>query len=337
MPVLRELSDMRAIRRRLAEIVRAEKPHLLHAHSPVLNAIPAISVARRFGLPVVYEVRALWEDAAVDLGHTREGSPRYLASRWLETYALRRADWVIALCDPLRAELIGRGLAPERVSVVPNAVEADFLEAATENPTALKASLGLADQFVLGFIGSFYAYEGLDVLLRAIPLLAARLDKFTVLLVGGGPDEARLRTLAEELGLSRWVKFVGRVKLEEVGRYYGVMDMMVYPRRRMRLTELTTPLKPLEAMAQGKLVVATDVGGHRELVRHDETGFLCAADDPAALAGALFEALDDADRRARIARNGRSFVAAGRTWDANGDRYASIYDRLLRQGAAARC
>src|SRR5258708_4458923 len=80
-PILRELLEMRATKRRLEEVVRTERPDLLHAHSPVLNSLPALSVARTFGLPIVYEVRALWEDAAVDLGHTRFGSLKYRASR----------------------------------------------------------------------------------------------------------------------------------------------------------------------------------------------------------------------------------------------------------------
>src|SRR4030095_2407011 len=104
-PILREMLEMRATKRKLEEVVLEEKPDLLHAHSPVLNSLPALSIGKKFGLPVVYEVRALWEDAAVDLGHTREGSLKYRMSRWLDTHALARVDKVVTLCRPLRDEI----------------------------------------------------------------------------------------------------------------------------------------------------------------------------------------------------------------------------------------
>ena len=127
-------------------------------------------------------------------------------------------------------------------------------------------------QPVLGFIGSFYAYEGLDLLLEAVPLLSRRIPDFLILLVGGGPDEERLRGIARSLGIERFVRVTGRVPHQDVAHYYGVADVLVFPRRRMRLTELVTPLKPLEAMAQGKLLIASDVGGHREAESHQHPG-----------------------------------------------------------------
>jgi glycosyltransferase involved in cell wall biosynthesis len=109
-PVVRESLEMRATRRTLDDIVRTHKPDILHAHSPVLNSLPAMSIGKKYGLPVVYEVRALWEDAAVDLGHTSYPSLRYRASRALDTYTLSRVDRVIALCNPLREEIMARGI-----------------------------------------------------------------------------------------------------------------------------------------------------------------------------------------------------------------------------------
>src|SRR5579871_2556691 len=100
-PIWREILEMRATARRLTEIVATEKPDLIHAHSPVLNVLPAVFVARKFNIPVVYEVRALWEDAAVDHGTTREGALRYRLSRLIDTWVMRRVDCVIAICEPL--------------------------------------------------------------------------------------------------------------------------------------------------------------------------------------------------------------------------------------------
>ena len=328
-PLLREIAEMRMLRRRISEIAARERPDIIHAHSPVLNAVPAISVGRRFGIPVVYEIRAFWEDAAVDHGRSREGDLRYRAARWLDTRTMRRADAVVAICTPLRDEFLGRGIAPERVSVVPNAVDARFLDPPPARDEALKQSLGLAGQTVLGFIGSFYTYEGLDVLLEALPTLRREVGNLSLLLVGGGPDEQRLREIADARGLGDIVKFVGRVKLDDVARYYQMVDIFVYPRRRMRLTDLVTPLKPLEAMAQMRPLAASDVLGHRELIRASETGYLFAPDNPTALASCIRAIMADPEGRARVAANGRRFVETERSWDTVVARYATIYDDLL--------
>src|SRR5215210_4682529 len=93
-PLLRELRQMRAIERRVEHAARAVKPDAIHAHSPVLNALPALRVGKRLGIPVVYEVRAFWEDAAVDHGTASEGGVRYRLSRALETYVLKRTNHV---------------------------------------------------------------------------------------------------------------------------------------------------------------------------------------------------------------------------------------------------
>ena len=330
LPVLRELMEIRATRRRLVEIVRSEKPDVIHAHSPVLNILPALSVARQFGLPVVYEVRALWEDAAVDHGTTRETALRYRLSRMIDTWAMRRADCVAPICEPLRQEIVARGIPAERVVVVPNAVDGSLLcdAAAQRGDAQLRSELGIAGGTVLGFIGSFYAYEGLDLLIGAAARLRDRRTDFSVLLVGGGPEEARLKSLVDELGLGDVVRFAGRVHHSQVARYYRLIDLLVFPRKRMRLTDLVTPLKPLEAMAQTKPLLASDVGGHRELIKDGETGFLFPAGDEVALAARLEQLMANPAERSRVARQGHQYVAAERTWDRLSERYASIYERI---------
>lgn len=325
LPGGRYLREMAATARRLDDLVTQWRPDVVHAHSPVLNALPALRVARRHGLPVVYEVRALWEDAAVDHGTTREGSLRYRASRALETRVLRRADHVTTICEGLRGEIVARGVAPGRVTVVPNAVDPhEFTFGATPD-AALRAKLGLAGRRVIGFAGSFYGYEGLDLLVEAFARLVSVRSELSLLLVGGGPQDAALRAQAASLGLASRVVFTGRVPHNDVQRYYELIDVLAYPRRSMRLTELVTPLKPLEAMAQGRMFVASDVGGHRELVRHGETGFLCRAGDAAALAAQIAAVLDDEPSWPRMAAEARRFIDSERTWAASVRRYRDVY------------
>jgi PEP-CTERM/exosortase A-associated glycosyltransferase len=329
LPVLRESALMRATARRLAEVARIVRPDILHAHSPVLNALPALWVGRSLGMPVVYEVRAFWEDAAADHGTGREWGPRYRATRAIESFALRRADAVTTICDGLRSEIVARGIARDKVTVVPNAVDIDKFFVGREPDGLLKNQLGLAGAVVLGFIGSFYAYEGLPLLLEALPKLLAVDPRVRLLLVGGGPQDTDLRHRVAALGLGDKVVFAGRVPHNEVQRYYDIVDVLVYPRLSMRLTELVTPLKPLEAMAQGRMLVASDVGGHRELIKDGETGILFKAGDAGALAARVLALLADQPSWPRMRLAARNFVEAERNWAASVRRYGPVYYGLI--------
>ena len=326
----RYLDEMRATEQRLEGIVRDWKPDILQPHSPVLNALPALAVGRRHGIPVVYEVRASWEDAAVDHGTTREGSLRYRASRLLETWAVKRADAVTTICEGLRGDLASRGIDERKITVIPNAVDVDAFAFGRSADPALRSALGLEGRTILGFAGSFYGYEGLDLLLDAAALLSRVRNDLHLLLVGGGPQDANLRAQAERLGLGQRVTFTGRVPHEQVQRYYELIDVLAYPRRSMRLTELVTPLKPLEAMAQGRMLVASDVGGHRELIRHGETGWLFRAGDPVALADTLAAVLQQRHRWPAVAAAGRRYVESERNWARSVERYAGVYAAALQ-------
>jgi len=332
LPILNYLYLMAALKRRLIELVRALRPDILHAHSPVLNALPALAVGRAFSIPVVYEVRAFWEDAAADHGTSPEGGLRYRLTRALETYALRRADAVTTICEGLRQDMVARGVTPTKITVIPNAVDIEKFSIGSTRDAQLATELGLDGKRVIGFIGSFYAYEGLPLLLEALPTLRVQYPDVRLLLVGGGPDEARLRERARELGVDDFVKFVGRVPHADVTRYYDLVDIFVYPRYSMRLTELVTPLKPLEAMAQGRLVVASDVGGHRELIRDGETGVLFRAGDVDSLVQQVAQLLAEPARWPLLRRAGRSFVETERSWPKSVARYAPVYQRLSRAG-----
>lgn len=333
-PLLGELELMRQLERRLDVLIGELKPAILHAHSPVLNGIPAIRAGRRHGIPVVYEVRAFWEDAAVDHGTTREGSLRYRATRALETWALRRASHVTCICEGLRADIAARGIPADKITVIPNAVDARLFAAGSEPDPALIARWGLSGAEVVGFIGSFYAYEGLDLLLDALPAILAHRPDVRLLLVGGGPQEAALKAQAARLGLTDRVVFTGRVPHTDVQRYYDLVDVLAYPRHPMRLTELVTPLKPLEAMAQQRIFVASDVGGHRELIRDGETGVLFKAGDASALADAVAGLLAERGRWPTLRAAGRRFVEEERTWTNSVSRYQAIYGSLTRAAGA---
>jgi PEP-CTERM/exosortase A-associated glycosyltransferase len=330
LPVLNQAMVVNDTARRLDEVVRKVQPNLIHAHSPALNGLAAIRVARKHRLPVVYELRACWEDAAVDHGTTTEGSLRYRVSRGLESWVLRRADAVTTICEGLRQDICARGIPEERVTVIPNAVDPQQFPLIATADRELRAKYGLQNAFVLGFLGSFYGYEGLDVLIEALPGILEFEPNAKVLLVGGGREEPRLTERVAQLGLQDRVLLVGRVPHNDVARYYSLVDLLVYPRKSMRLTETVTPLKPLEAMAQGRLLIASAVGGHRELIRDGETGFLFEPDSPAALTQAVQRALQARVHWPKILQAGRHFVETERCWQTSVARYPAVYERAQR-------
>lgn len=325
---LREWREVRALRHRLQRLASEWKPDLLHVHSPVLNALAAVPVARRMAIPLLYEIRAFWEDAAVGNGTGTKNSLRYRLTRGLESRAARQADAVAVICEGLRRDLVERGIDPDKIMVSPNGVDMSLFGNPPPPDRDFAMSLGLDDAEVVGFIGSFYDYEGLDDLIAAMPLLLVKRPRAHLLLVGGGPMEADLKARAERSAAAHRIRFVGRVPHEEVERYYSLIDVLAYPRKAMRLTELVTPLKPLEAMAQMKLVAASDVGGHRELIEDGVTGTLFRPGDPAAIADALDGLFADRAHWDERRETARRFVEADRNWSSNISRYAPVYQKL---------
>ena len=329
LPVFNQLHVVSTLQRRIAQVIEIEKPDILHAHSPALNGLAALRAGSRHGLPVVYECRAFWEDAAVDHGTSVEGGTRYRLTRALESRVFREADAVTTICEGLRQDILGRGIPAAKVTVIPNAVDINAFASDAEPDEALRSRLGLNGKTIIGFIGSFYAYEGLPLLLQALPKINSELPDVALLLVGGGPDEPQIQQQIIDLELEKSVVCTGRVPHSEVQAYYNLVEFFVYPRLPMRLTELVTPLKPLEAMAQGKLVVASDVGGHRELIRDGENGFMFKAGSSSALASTLLRVMGDRGCWQEVRRAGRSYVEQERNWTESVSNYRAVYGGLL--------
>jgi len=338
LPVLNQMSYIAPMVKRILEVIDIEKPDVIHAHSPALNGLAALKAGRKSGLPVVYEIRAFWEDAAVDHGTCKEDDLRYRLTRKMETHVVKHANAVTTICQGLKIDLIARGFPEDKFTVIPNAVNIEQFELITEKNVELEKALAFENCQVLGFLGSFYGYEGIDLAVSAMPSVLKQNPNVRLLLVGGGPQEQNLKHQVILLGLEGKVIFTGRVPHSEVGKYYSLVDLLVYPRKKMRLTDLVTPLKPLEAMAQGKLVLASDVGGHKELITNNENGFLFKADDVAHLSKRIIELLTnvspsnvDVEEPQTIIKNGRNYVDNVRNWKNSVSHYLPLYQRLVSE------
>jgi glycosyltransferase involved in cell wall biosynthesis len=315
--------------RRAARLAAQVRPAVLHAASNYSNALTAIALREATGLPYVYEVRGFWEDTWLSRHAATAGlesSERYRLSRELEAHCMRSADLVVTLGEAMRDEIIDRGVDPGKILIVPNGVSGDFLRPLPDG-TALRGQLGIAPgELAVGLVSSLVAHEGIGTLLEAVKLLRDSGAAVRALIVGDGPERASLQRHASSLGID--AIFTGRVPMAKVRDYHAALDVFVVPRTPDRVCQLVTPLKPVEAMASGLPVVVSAVAALGEIVKDKVTGLQAAPQDPAALADCLRELLEHPELRRELGRNARQWVAAGRTWEHNAQRYRDAYARL---------
>ncbi len=300
--------------RQVARVARRERVDLIHAHNLFFCGLAAAAAGRWLGVPVVYEVRSLVEEGMEGLSPAGQA-----LFRRLEGIACRFADHVTVLCRGLAEELSARGVPSGKMTVAGNGVDTE----AHRPAGAARRETG-----VVGFVGTLVWYEGLDLLLDA----AAKRSGFRIRIVGDGPARADLEQQVKRLRLEGRVEFAGRIPHEEVGRYYNEMDVVALPRLATPLTDRVTPLKPLEIMARGKALAASDCGGHRELIEDGVNGVLFPAGDAAALAARIEGLLRDPAERTRLGRAGRDWVERTRTWEAQQQPVVDLYRRLAEAG-----
>jgi len=256
------------------ELIRRTSPHSVMAASNWQLALPAALAAQEAHLPFFYEVRGLWELSRASQDPEWAGSAAFHQAVAQEMAVAHMAQRVFTLNGAMAAELHRRGIPEERIALVPNGI-------IPPNPTAPLAPIppALVGRLVLGYVGSFNAYEGLADLLQAAASLVQSGVDLALLLVGGShamglvgpgvsvpcPASAELRALAASLGLADRLVMPGRVPAEQVGAYYALMDVVVLPRRPLPVCELVSPMKPLEAVAHGKPVLMSSVAPLAEL------------------------------------------------------------------------
>lgn len=309
---------------RIKRVAGAEQAEVIHAHSSAFCGLAAAIAGRRLGLPVVYEVRSLIEE-----GMDGAGPLVRWAYRRLDSVACRLASHVVVICEGLRQEMTRRGVAPRKITVVANGVDAEAHAPAPAEPAS-------GSQFTLGYIGTLAHYEGLDLLIDAAALLVPKHPELRVLIVGDGPARAALEQQARRLGLSGIVRFTGCVPHDQIGSCYREIDLFVLPRRPSRLTDAVTPLKPLEIMAHGKPLLAGDCGGHRELIDDGVNGLLFPASSGPRLARRIAKLLENRDSLVRLGAQARDWVARHGSWEAQCRPVVNLYQKLAAERGARR-
>ena len=284
--------------------------------------------------PIVYEVRGVWEDSLVACGQLTANSKAYRDAYRASTQAAQEADWVVTISEGLRTDFINRGISPEKISVVPNGVETSaFVPVARD--TRLAEAFGLAGKTVLGYISSIRELEGIEYLIRAMPMVLEAEPNCACVIVGDGDGRPRLESLVRELGLQRSVLFTGSVPHAEITSYYSIIDVFVVPRPDRRVNQLVTPLKPLEAMAMARPLLVSRVGGLTEIVQEGRTGLVFGPEDPDDLARQAILVVRNPDLRLRLGEQARRFVVAERDWSAVVQRYEEVAVRVAGRSICA--
>lgn len=320
-----------AIRRGLAKLLDRGGIDLIHGHTPFTVASVGLREARRRGIPFVYEKRNLWEESARARGKMSGRWPFYQVAKALDRRVTVAADAVCTITEALKVHTVGLGAAPDRVFVVGNGVDTDAFTPRMPAPE-LRERCAAGGNLVFGFIGSFFSFEGLPMLVEACARLRQTYPRLRLVLVGEGEDTAKLEQLVERLDLHRNILLTGRVPHSQVLDYYAAMDVLIYPRYPSPLTQMISPLKPLEPMAMSRCIVASDVGGLRELVRDRETGLLFEAGSLSGLVETLGRILGGGVDTAALGRSARDFVIARRQWR----HMAAVYDCAYKRAKTAR-
>lgn len=317
----------------LAQLVTELRPTILHTTTDFTNALSVRAVARAFNLPWVYEVRGQLADTwASTRPATARTSQRYRLFAAREAELTSSADSVLTLGEAMRENLQNSGTHPGRISVLPNGVGEDYLRAGRDAKDArshARAALGLEDDaFYWGTVSSLVDYEGLDLLVKVTALLAPGYPKLRLLIVGDGVQREPLIRLAAELGIADRCIFPGRVPRQSAVQYHAALDVFAVPRRDLAVTRAVTPLKPVEAMASGVPILASNLPALAELVRDQDNGLLIEASDAGSWARALEKLMVDPSLRSRLGQSGRVFVSENRTWSSCSSKLKRIYSSL---------
>ena len=303
---------------RIIEVAKQENVDLIHAHTPYRVGLPALIAARKLKLPLVYEMRGMWEETAVANGRWIRNGPAYRRFQKYETKVLRKADAVVCISETLKQAAMSRGVKEAKITVVTNAVEYDIAEHKTKGETYTKTVKSLnKGKFtrVIGYIGSLREMEGVDLTAEAVSLLISQGHDVKLLALTSESGQAELQQYCDQLGLGENAVITGPVPHDQVGPFYDLIDIFVISRPDTMVSRIVTPLKPFEAMAMGKTVIASRLPALEEIIDDEKTGLLYQADLVTSLCNAISCCLNDQEYAERLGNNAQEWVMNNRTWD----------------------
>lgn len=310
----------------IVRVAKRENATILHTTTSFKNAVVVSAAAKELQIPWVYEVRGeiekTWLTTTSSGSVTRSmDSDHFRLSRQKELEAATAASGVVVLSHLSAKDLVEAGVRRQKICVAPNAAEKSLLQG-TMSQREARMCTDVNAEFLVGTVTSVVGYEGLETMIRALPLLP---DHVSFLVVGDGTDKRRLEAIAAELNLESRVSFVGRKPQDEIVPWYRSLDAFVVPRIDSPVCRAVTPIKPLAAMALGIPVIASDLPALREV-----TGG-CAKyvepENPTALAEGI-RAVTEGKYESTRARA----WAEARTWDRVGNVLREFYQEIEKKG-----
>ncbi len=309
------------------KIAEDEKPDIIHAHSSYTNGYAANFAARIMKIPSIYELRSLWGESAVVEDGLRQNSLKHRLVWHFELQAMKKANRVIAISQGIKDEIVKRGIYSDKIDILPNGVDSGIFVPMDKAPDVIE-KYKLNNSSVIGYIGSIRKLEGLSYLIDAFRIIKEQNKKVKLIVVGDGPEKENLKSQTERLNLEDII-FTGKIFHENILGFYSVIDLFIFPRIDAKINRTVTPLKPLEAMAAGKVCLCSNVAGLTEFIKDDYNGVIFESEDAEDLADKVLNILADPERYDRIKANGLAWVRKERDWKVLIPRYNEIYKKTL--------
>jgi glycosyltransferase involved in cell wall biosynthesis len=319
--------------KRILKVANENEIEIIHAHTPYRVGLPAMKAARKLGIPFVYEMRGMWEETAVANGRWMRNGPAYRRFQHYETKVLRQADQVICISETLKSEAISRGVEANKITIITNAVERKITEKNNESSlyqTAVKRLQQDGDACVIGYIGSLREMEGVNFTAKAVAKLVEKGHNVRFFVLTGQSGQHELRHLCSTLGIEKSTVILGPVPHEEVAHFYNLIDVFVVSRPDTRVTQLVTPLKPFEAMAMSRAVIASKLSALEEIIQHGTTGLLYQPGNLEDLTESIEKCIQDPVLRQHLGAAACEWVLNNRTWDIVVENTREVYERLLK-------
>ncbi|CAN2048985.1 Glycosyltransferase, exosortase A system-associated [Candidatus Magnetomoraceae bacterium gMMP-1] len=308
---------------------RLEKPDFIHAHSSYFNGYPAIKIAKTLKIPLCYEIRGFRADTETINEGLKPNSWKYRLTNYLEYRTASKSDCVVAISEGIKNELVKNGVNKEKIFIIPNGVDSLKFSPVIKS-TLIEKKYNLNSYKIIGFIGMIRKIEGLSLAIKSLPQILEKKSNVKFMLVGSGDEVKNLKNLVNQLGIQHNVIFCGKVPHEKVKDYYSVIDILIYPRIDARVNHMVTPLKPLEAMSMKKVILASDVGGLKELIDHEKTGYLFRRNNKKDFVKKSIVLLNNDEFCRNLGHNARDWVKDHRDWSKIVKRYDQVYQYCLK-------
>lgn len=283
-----------------------------------------LSVIKR--APFVFEVRDIWPQSAVELGALKNRLLIRLLEA-IEAYLYRRAALIVPVAESTRHYLIGKGVPSEKIVIVPNGVDAKYLASAQAAPDELRRELGLEGKFIVSYVGTHGMSHALEVLLQAAKNLE-RDPTIHFLFVGEGAEKENLKRLASDLSLNN-TTFINEQPRERLLSFYRAGDVSVVPLKRLPIFKKVLPSKLFELMGVGCPVICSVEGEAAALITAAESGLCIEPENVGALIEAILRLRGDRELRARMSKNGRSFVKTRYLRSALAEKYLDALETVV--------